>query len=147
MKEFCATAFISFVKVREEQDCCVPLRIAQVAILYPQWPLSMHQSDFLASLNAGASVQKWSHHWVFSGKVYENKWTGRLKTGEWVLAVIDPRALGLVEKGLSPEGDGLTGERARVEGTEAGRIGGWGQSEICHCKISEGEQFWVITRP
>lgn len=42
-----------------------------------------------------------------------------LKTGEWVVKVIDPRTSGLVEKGLRPERDEQAGKRARVEGTKA----------------------------
>lgn len=53
-----------------------------------------------------------------------------------MLEVIDPRAPGLVDKGSRPEGDGQTGKRARVEGTEAGRRGDWRQRGICHCKIA-----------
>lgn len=33
--------------------------------------------------------------------------------------MIDPRATGLVEKGLRPEGDGQAEERARVKRTKA----------------------------
>lgn len=62
-------------------------------ILDPLWPLSMHQSNFLASFSSGTSVEKWSHHWVFSGKVYLDKWAGGLKTVKWVLELVDPGAL------------------------------------------------------
>ena len=55
-----------------------------------------------------------------------------------MLEVIDPRAPGLVGKGLRPEGDGELTRRARAEGTKTERMGGWGQSRICHDKISEG---------
>lgn len=55
----------------------------------------------------------------------------------------------MVREVLRSEGDEQTRQKARVEGREGaitGRIGGWGQSRICHCKMSEEEQFWVIIK-
>lgn len=60
-----------------------------------------------------------------------------------MVKVIDLRAPGLVEKAMMPEGDRQTGKKARVEGkrAKAEKLGSWGQSGICPCKISEAEQF------